>query len=158
MHAEKGAYCRREWRFCAGKQSSNDLLCTLRRYRVSRLMRHLLSIALIAVVAQSAFAPLADALRLDQGPSCCRRKGKHHCNEMSARGAQASDDAAPAFHSVPEKCPLRFSVKARTISFAVSRVQNTLCLMAKQQVVSVGYVVFTTSGFSSHTDRGPPPA
>ena len=121
-------------------------------------MRRLLSIALIAVVAESAFAPLADALRLDQGPACCRRNGKHHCAGMGTMSAQVPDNSAPTFNSVPEKCPVRCTVRARTNSFAVPAVSTTLFLMTKQQVVSGRYIVFTTSGFFSHTDRGPPSA
>jgi len=67
-----------------------------------------------------------------------------------------SDGSAPTINKATEKCPFARVGKMRTVSFAARPAFSTSFLLARQQVAWEAYTVFLTSGFSSHTDRGPP--
>jgi hypothetical protein len=87
---------------------------------------------------------------------CHRMAAHHHCEMM---GHQDDSDSEPesAVTSHPGDCPMDCCMRdsAGTGIAAVSITAAPLLLIAQDRV-SYSTVLFTSNGFSSHTDRGPP--
>ena len=84
---------------------------------------------------------------------------KHHCNDMMDDEEQASQDAPLTMvqgqHS--QQCPMNCCVQA-TLRIAVALHSTAFLpqLVTLENELHVTAVVFSSTGFSSHTDRGPP--
>jgi hypothetical protein len=137
-------------------------------------MRRFWSIS--ALVAQVAFL-LSPAWSQDMSPLCCQSKAvamchrtaghshaathaksSQHCDEMvSAPAEPALADSVAAGHSHP--CPMDCCTQGSPKS--VSAVTSTSLippLAVTDAEIHFVPVLFVSAVFSSHTDRGPPPA
>lgn len=110
-----------------------------------------LSLILAAVVSQWAM-PCCQASR----QKICHRAAEHHCGHMHEVESDEQPDTYISAAAVPVKCPMTccFSVVPNA---ATSEALVTIHLQTgSDAAVQVSYIAFSTSGFSSHTDRGPP--
>jgi hypothetical protein len=81
----------------------------------------------------------------------------HHCDGMTADDPDASDTAPSAKATSSENCPMNCCVQGRSHSASSSAATNLLPPLAvADKEFSFVPVKFTSAGFSSHTDRGPP--
>jgi len=72
-------------------------------------LKRLIANSMLVILIASLLAPLALGFQQRTVPACCRRNGKHHC--MSGiSGVMASNDKAPAFRTIPARCPFRSTV------------------------------------------------
>jgi hypothetical protein len=124
-------------------------------------MRRCFSISVIVALI-STFAPM-NAMRGCHpagGPMVCHRTAAmHHCDEMDNTD-QADDSGDARYMSAGNpvsKCPMNCCFHVGSSSTAMALVHHSVFVL-----VSVRYdwqpasTVFTSNGFSSHTDRGPP--
>jgi hypothetical protein len=80
---------------------------------------------------------------------------------MAENDAMESDAAAPedmaSMGAAPEKCPMECCTMVGTAQqAAVAAAQNLALQVVIERSFPLSKVVFSRSGFSSHTDRGPP--
>src|SRR5215467_11601008 len=133
-------------------------------------MRRLLSITTICVLLASPALPLLAAscphARMKTAMACHRtgHAQAHHCGMMqddSSDAAEPSSGTAPVLNSAAasQDCPMdccsagqRTSAAAAATTFVVSPFSPAGLSLPFSPTV------FTTPGFSSHTDRGPPTA
>jgi len=128
-------------------------------------MRRFFSITAIAAVVFSALTPLLAAACPDvrQAPACHRVQAqKPHCDMMHDHHADAtpSQDEMPAMEGNPAtNCPMDCCIPGHPTSAVTVTVASSLPPLAiveyRLQFVPL---VFVRTGFSSHTDRGPPSA
>jgi hypothetical protein len=133
-------------------------------------MRRFFSITTIAALMFSLVSPLlAAACPHSQQAMACHRppatqaQQEHHC-DMMAHQHQAEEGApenssSPAVKGVqsPESCPMNCCVAGHpTNAIAIAAETSVAPLAVIQQVFQFVPVVFARTGFSSHTDRGPP--
>jgi hypothetical protein len=128
-------------------------------------MRRFLSIATIAALLSSMLSPLMAAACTGTGkavschaveaPSCDRPMHQHHHHAAAApksKSAMSADaDAA--------KCPMDCCTPGHPRTGAAASTQTHLPpLAANDRHCHFAPVTFSSIGFSSHTDRGPPQA
>jgi hypothetical protein len=128
-------------------------------------MRRFLSIATIATLMFSLVSPLlAAACPHSQQAMACHRPAAmqpHHC-DMTAHQAEEGapeDSSAPAVKGVqsPESCPMNCCVAGHpTSAIAIAAGSVPPLPAVTEQTLRFVPVVFARTGFSSHTDRGPP--
>jgi len=108
-------------------------------------------------------AHLASCHRLPMANNGVQRASHpaHHCHDMDADESQAPADTNPSLvsGSSSEKCPMNCCLQAAPPTVAALPAASFLPLpVATRTQVSFLPVTFTSAGFSSHTDRGPPGA
>lgn len=128
----------------------------------SRSMRRLVSILLGISFLSMMLAPAVEAARADSAlPLCCRAHGKHHCEGMGEQVSQSSSDPSSdrSLRAVSAKCPMYHFMQGRLLTkFAVPTQSTGLPDAQKYHLPLRQSVIFVATGFSSHTDRGPPSA
>ena len=150
-------------------------LHSLRKAGYSQLgiMRRLLSIATIAALLSSVLSPLMAAActgtgkvvschaveapsHADEAASCDRSMhGHHHHDATPARRSKSALSAS----ANENKCPMDCCTAGHPRTSATVSTNSLLPPLAvTDRDCRVAPVTFTSSGFSSHTDRGPPRA
>jgi hypothetical protein len=130
-------------------------------------MRRFFSITTIAVLMSSMVSPLlAAACPHSRQPMACHRTQaaqERHCDMMMhqhhADEAAPAESSAPAVKGVqsPENCPMDCCAPRHvTSASAMAAASSVPPLAVTQQVFQFVPAVFARTGFSSHTDRGPP--
>jgi hypothetical protein len=140
-----------------------------RAYITSLLMRRFFSITTIATLMFSMVSPLLAAAcpHSPQLMACHRPPAalaqQHHCDTMMqehhAEEAAPAESSAPAVKGVqsPENCLMDCCAPRHvTSASAIAAASSLPPLVVTQQVFQFVPVVFARTGFSSHTDRGPP--
>jgi hypothetical protein len=133
-------------------------------------MRRFFSIATIAALMSSLVSPLSAAAcpHSQQAMACHRIQATqahqtHHCDEMM--GHDQAGEPAPEDSSTPgfkagqsrESCPMDCCTPRHVTNATAIGVGRSLPPLAvTQKVFQFVPVVFARTGFSSHTDRGPP--
>jgi hypothetical protein len=131
-------------------------------------MRRFLSITTIAALMFSLVSPLlAAACPHSQQPMACHRlaatqaQQEHHC-DMTAHQAEEGapeDSSVPAVKGIqsPESCPMNCCVAGHpTSAIAIAAGSLPPLPAVTAQTLRFVPVIFARTGFSSHTDRGPP--
>lgn len=122
-------------------------------------MRRIFAIAMIGALMCSTALPLwasaCEAMKVT--PMCHRMAAEHHC-EMEQQDDQATpEQAIPVMSSHSGYCPMHCCMQSSAgTAGAVASASTAISLPVVQHQVSFSNPTFTTSGFSSHTDRGPP--
>jgi len=126
-------------------------------------MRRIFAITLIAGLIFSTASPVwaAACAGMHTTPMCHRTAAHHHhCDMMMDQDKQdetASPESQTGISAVPGKCPMQCCMQAQAGNgTAVPAISFLPQLDAAEYHVDFAMVVFLTSGFSSHTDRGPP--
>jgi len=124
----------------------------------SQVLKRLIANSLLVILIASLLAPLALCFQQKVVPACCRRDGKHRCMSGMS-GVMASNDKAPAFRTIPARCPFRstFATLAPVAQAQVGRT-STSTYVPPSSILSRGQESFTSS---SHVhfpffQRGPP--
>ena len=137
-------------------------------------MRRLLAITVITALICSTGMPVwASACETMHKAMLCHREpaknqvtrraaAAHHCDSMIMEDEQ---DAAPASDSKTfvkgssQECPMQCCTQAQAgTSSAVASAALIDGLISSEDHIYIPAVAFSTPGFSSHTDRGPPVA
>lgn len=134
-------------------------------------MRRIFSISAILMLMYSAALPsVMSAMMVNDAAMACHRPTlgtgaatPEHCHDMADMAGNetmaAPADGALITVAAEQKCPMDCCTMMGTAQQAIpSSRKSTPALVVIEQAVSVSGVVFTSSGFSSHTDRGPPSA
>ncbi|HLW52326.1 MAG TPA: hypothetical protein VKW06_05750 [Candidatus Angelobacter sp.] len=131
-------------------------------------MRRLISISAICALLALPAAPLvaASCPHARMATACHRTEHAHvhHCETMdddaSVQAAESeSENRVIAGSSASQDCPMDCcSASQRTGSIAVTASFEVTQFAASEQNLLPVPIVFSTPGFSSHTDRGPPTA
>jgi len=85
----------------------------------------------------------------------------HHCDSMAMEEEQDEAPSGPAaiFKGGSSECPMQCCTQANAgTASAIPAAGLIAVLLSAEDHVYVPAVVFSTPGFSSHTDRGPPVA
>jgi hypothetical protein len=93
-----------------------------------------------------------------QAPGASPARSPHHCHDMDAMMAQ-DRDAGPvvAGYSDSDKCPMNCCVQAVPPTVAALPAASFIPqLHVIKTSIHALVVTFSSAGFSSHTDRGPP--
>lgn len=125
--------------------------------RMRRIFAITLIASLIFSVASPAWATACAAM--NKTPMCHRTAAHHHHCEMMMEQEHetATPDSEAAMHSLPGKCPMNCCTQSQAGNSVAAPVISLLPQLAVAEYHTVlTTVVFTRSGFSSHTDRGPP--
>jgi hypothetical protein len=131
-------------------------------------MRRLISISTAVALLISLASPLlAEACMKNAGRASCHRVSQaaahhHHCDGMPGHHHDQEDDMLASdqgnsITSLESTCPMNCCLAAQAGNHAAA-VHNIviapqLAVATQQQPAAV---VFVATGFSSHTDRGPP--
>jgi hypothetical protein len=129
-------------------------------------MRRFFSITTIVALMSSSVLPLlaASCPHVKHVMACHRTEVQtHHCHGAAAESEPASErqtngsafDGGQASNNCPMDC---CAPGQRTSAIAVPVLSLLSPLAVTEQHLPVARVVFTATGFSSHTDRGPPTA
>ncbi len=121
-------------------------------------LKRLIANSMLVILIASLLAPLALGFQQSSVPACCRRNGKHHCMSGMS-GMMASNDKAPAFRTIPTRCPFRSTV-ATLVPAAEAQVgrTRTSTYVPPSALLAQGHESFTLSA-SAHLpffQRGPP--
>ena len=131
-------------------------------------MRRLVSISAMMAMLVSLFSPLlAQAQGADAShPMACHRAGHtaaatkhHHCAEMTAAARSASSPDGRSIKTgrdlpqCPMDCCMQGHPQNGTALNSIPQVPAPAVAETHRQFIPV---TFTGTGFSSHTDRGPP--
>ena len=134
------------------------------RYIPFRNMRRVLSITMAVALISSLLSPVMAAACTHARAASCHRAAvqPQHCDGMNqhhhAMNAASSEPAAWTA-SDPGKCPMECCTQGHPRSVtAVPAISVLPPLAMTDQAVRFVSVIFTSTGFSSHTDRGPPAA
>ncbi|HEY6271491.1 MAG TPA: hypothetical protein VIX19_05785 [Terriglobales bacterium] len=134
-------------------------------------MRRLISISAIASLMFSSVSPLLAASTCEhvkQMVGCHRieeqKTQKPHCEMMHHHDAEETSPPTtdgPAMRALPstQNCPMdccQFGHRTDAVSLTTASSLPQPAIL--DQTLSVVSVVFSSTGFSSHTDRGPPTA
>lgn len=126
-------------------------------------MRRISAITAIVALFFSMALPLwASACMSMHGGLMCHRTGAihhhHHCDSMMEEQEETAEPASQAsFQSVAAKCPMQCCMQTQA--------GNGTAVLALSLLPQLGVseyrphfptVIFSRTGFSSHTDRGPP--
>lgn len=133
-------------------------------------MRRLLAITVIAALVCSTGMPVwASACEAMRNTPMCHRtpdhhSGKaahaqHHCDMMTEEGENVASQSTSLVKAKAVQCPMQCCTQANAgTGFAVPAVALAFSILSLQDRVDVPAVAFSSPGFSSHTDRGPPAA
>jgi hypothetical protein len=129
-------------------------------------MRRFFSITTILALMSSLASPLLAAVCDHSGqPMACHRatKQRSHCEMMAGHNhhSAASESAEPAVagREVSGNCPMDCCISGHpTSASTIAATPSLPPLVVIEHATHVAPVVFTRTGFSSHTDRGPPAA
>jgi hypothetical protein len=128
-------------------------------------MRRACSIVAIIAMVSSLISPVWASSAEAAHPMLCHRvrtdsaqaPAKHHCHDMDQEAAK--DEAAPTLvqGQISQSCPMNCCVQA-TLRIAAALHSNSFLpqLVTLESRLHVTAIVFSSTGFSSHTDRGPP--
>ncbi|MBZ5534256.1 MAG: hypothetical protein LAO20_22755 [Acidobacteriia bacterium] len=128
-------------------------------------MRRFLSLTMVAALLTVPLSPVwAVAQSSGNEPMACHRVGMTHHDAHDCDGMpEHRHGGAPASHGVvlananPENCPMNCCVQGRVQSGTVAApISLPVPLAVTDKESSYALVMFTSAGFSSHTDRGPP--
>lgn len=130
------------------------------------LMRRFLSIATICALLASPAAPVFAAAcpHAHQVMACHRVEHVHHCATMQheegdAADAESADAAVLQSITPPSDCPMDCCAPGqRTNAIAIVVIPISSPSFLSEPALQFTPAVFVASGFSSHTDRGPPTA
>jgi hypothetical protein len=128
-------------------------------------MRRILSIATILALMSSSALPLlaASCPHVKQVMSCHRAAPMpaHHCGKMHEGDSEESGSGEPSMEGIQgsRDCPMDCCAPSqRTNAVATATVLLVSPQPLTEPCLPFVPVVFTRTGFSSHTDRGPPTA
>lgn len=118
-----------------------------------RIVRRLLSIALLVAFGLPLAAPLFASTDADTLlPACCRRNGMHYCMRPASM-------PGPGWSATPMKCPLYpravAQVRGRDVALAVFGLSLDGIAVSSSVVVAVETVA-TNASLHTHSGRGPP--
>jgi hypothetical protein len=123
-------------------------------------MRKTGSFLLIVATAMALLEPGAATARMEETvPACCRPHGKHHCmiTAMMAMETQAGEDDSPTISKVREPCPMGVYIRTSgSTQFYTPKTASTAVAVCTSAVVRHEVITFVSTGFCSHTGRGPP--
>ena len=130
-------------------------------------MRRVISMAMVAAFLTAPLAPVwaaGQCSSVGQSMACHRmvkiEPGARHCDGMPEHhhnSAPASQGMVIA-SSGQESCPMNCCVQGRVQSgIAAAPISIPVPMAVTDKEFSYAPVMFTSAGFSSHTDRGPPP-
>lgn len=131
-------------------------------------MRRLLAITVIAALICAMGMPVWASETSHKAMLCHRepahnhatRKAAHHCNSMAMEDEQdatAASDSETFMKGSSHACPVQCCTQANAgTSPAVVSAAPICGLHSAEDHVHAPAVTFSTPGFSSHTDRGPP--
>jgi hypothetical protein len=128
-------------------------------------MRRFFSITMVCALLASAATPLIAAScphsKMTGAMACHRVEHAHHCDRMHEDSEQTPDtessESTIASRPAAQDCPMDCcgpSQRTNAMTVAVSPIFSSM--IVTEQVFENAPVVFTATGFSSHTDRGPP--
>lgn len=108
----------------------------------------------------SAMEPQHSAMchRMAMGVAKTSSQPSHHCHDMTGNDDSTQNSSTRSFSAgSPEQCPMNCCVQSvpRTVA-ALPAVSSLPVLVHTKASAHVVPVTFTSAGFSSHTDRGPP--
>jgi hypothetical protein len=126
-------------------------------------MRRIFAITTIAALIFSMAAPVwaTACAAMDKVQMCHRTVGHHHhCDMMmDTQDATAAPDSEAAVNSLAGKCPMQCCMQAQAGNGTVLPAAVLLFqLPVSEYRIDFPAITFTSTGFSSHTDRGPPAA
>src|SRR5215468_692100 len=135
-------------------------------------MRRLLAITVIAALICSTGLPVwANAcVSMQRTPLCHRTPAHqhaadqtsrpvHHCDSMEPKDDTSASQSAIVVAGHAKDCPMQCCTQAKAgASSAVAATAFIAILLSSENHLGIPAVVFSTPGFSSHTDRGPPVA
>lgn len=126
-------------------------------------MRRISAITAIAALVVSMALPVwaSACTAMHHGMMCHRAEAAqhhHHCDMMNGQEEESSEAASQAsFQATPAKCPMQCCMQAQagngTAVLALSLMPQ---LTVSEYHLDFPTVTFSRTGFSSHTDRGPP--
>lgn len=88
---------------------------------------------------------------------CHRMAAEHHCEMEQQDGDSMPQGTVPVMSSHPGYCPMHCCMQSSAgTASAVASASTATSLPAVRDRISLSNPTFTHSGFSSHTDRGPP--
>ncbi|SRR5579859_706687 len=128
-------------------------------------MRRLISISIAVALLLSLASPLlAGTCMNTSGQASCHRVGhavaiQHHCDGMPGHDEMSLPASGDSINSVSSECPMSCCTLSRAgkqAAFAVPVIFPP-AIAVSNKLHSVA-VVFTATGHSSHTNRGPPAA
>lgn len=128
-------------------------------------MRRFLAITAMAALVLSTGLPVWAtacthmAMANDKPPMCHRTVShQHHCEMMSGQTeSTASQGQEVAVENPPGECPMQCCMQAQAGNgTAVVTISALPELTIAEYLIHAPAIVFTASGFSSRTDRGPP--
>jgi len=136
-------------------------------------MRRAVAIALVTALLVSLALPVWAAAcgEMSRVPICHRTVTHHHsdstvhknhsaphCEMMASQQEEAPvQDSEQGVSDLPGKCPMQCCMQATAPNVAATSRNNLVFQPAASETqIEIQRVVFVTSGFSSHTDRGPP--
>ncbi|MFL6313267.1 MAG: hypothetical protein ACJ71W_14285 [Terriglobales bacterium] len=132
-------------------------------------MRRSLSITVILALFSSMLSPIMAAACTGTGKAvschavavdhCDRPTHQHHHHQSSALESASAPESKTAFSPAPDdaKCPMDCCTPGHLRSGATVSTHPTLAPPAVSDLkIQIAAIVFTVTGFSSHTDRGPP--
>jgi hypothetical protein len=126
-------------------------------------MRRLISISMALALVFSLVSPLlAEACMHSNGRATCHR-ASHGLSHRHCEGMEAGDEEMPApapggsVTGVSQKCPMNCCLMAQTgKQTAVANPIFAVPQLAVSGKLRSVVIVFMATGYSSHTDRGPP--
>jgi hypothetical protein len=126
-------------------------------------MRRIFAITAVATLICTMVLPLwAMPCCKKGGTAVCHRTAahQHHCDEMADQNEQsatpASDDET-AVRGLPDKCPMNCCMQMQSGNeTAIPAFSFSPQLAVSEYNRDFSAIVFARTGFSSHTDRGPP--
>lgn len=124
-------------------------------------MRRILAITSIAALILSMAAPVwaTACTAMDKVQMCHRTVAQHHhCDTMmEPQDETVVPQSEAAFKDLPGKCPMQCCMQAQAGNGTVLPAAVLLfTLLVSEYRIDFPGITFTSTGFSSHTDRGPP--
>jgi hypothetical protein len=125
-------------------------------------MRRIFAITSILALVLSMASPVWATACASMGKATMCHRGaaqhQHHCDMMMQQQDEAATpDSEAVFGSVPTKCPMQCCLQSQAGNgTAVLIVPLIFQLAVSDYRTNLSTVIFTSVGFSSHTDRGPP--
>lgn len=120
-------------------------------------MRRGATLLLLVVITLPVWLSFAPSLSASQLPACCRRDGKHHCLAAAEMSRAVAGLGGQLVTSVPQHCPVwRVVASSGAVNFLPPKRASIADRGLPSVLIEHDAVVFVSSGFSSHTDRGPP--
>jgi hypothetical protein len=124
-------------------------------------MRRLISISTAVALVLSLASPVLAETCMKTSRASCHRVSQaalhHHCDGMPGHEEMPAPASGDSVSNAAAACPMNCCIAAhagKQVAVANSiAIAPQLAISAELQFVAV---VFTASGFSSHTDRGPP--